>query len=439
VLRDSEEPDRHYLVLEDVAGAPLAGPLPPDESPRLAARVGSALEVAHRSGILHRDLRPANILVSDAGSPGGRAARLLDFGLANEAVPVSDATLTAEGHEAQKLTPDGLARSREWYEQAIALDPEFALAHGMSAFNHAQLAIFGLVPAQNSAASSRCTRPSGSPTSSWAWRTCGPAGTSLRLLSRAARAHSEPQHHGGRETRERDELLTESGSIDVAKLRPEVPCVGVDVDPWSHSNEHAPAGVAGRQRRLERECVERILQTGADDASAARAVRAESRRRVWRGSCHVTLPIEGRHTSLADQVAGTDRRSHGPDPWSRPSGDTKVAFGAAAGWHPRAIGVEVELSVLPGFSTGGPDERPDDPVGRGFRRDHRDEGADPGRSETGRHGAAWMNARAKGETATSPDVNGNRLLKPSLFASRINVRPRSGSLSISDENVGHCP
>jgi hypothetical protein len=50
-----------------------------------------------------------------------------------------------------------------------------------------------------------------------------------------------------------------------------------------------------------------------------------------------------------------------------------------------------------------------------------------------------MNARANGETATSPDVNGNRLLNPSLFASRINVTPRSGSLSISDENVGHCP
>ena len=34
------------------------------------------------------------------------------------------------------------------------------------------------------------------------------------------------------------------------------------------------------------------------------------------------------------------------------SGDSKLVFGAAAGWHPRAIGVEFELSVLPGFFDG---------------------------------------------------------------------------------------
>ena len=45
--------------------------------------------------------------------------------------------------KAQTLTPDGLARAREWYEQAIALDPAFALAHSTFAFHFAQLANYG--------------------------------------------------------------------------------------------------------------------------------------------------------------------------------------------------------------------------------------------------------------------------------------------------------
>ena len=50
-------------------------------------------------------------------------------------------------HESQKLTPEGLALSREWYEQAIAFDPDFALAHSMFGFHFAQLANYGLLPA----------------------------------------------------------------------------------------------------------------------------------------------------------------------------------------------------------------------------------------------------------------------------------------------------
>jgi len=50
-------------------------------------------------------------------------------------------------HEAQKLTPEGLSRSQEWFEQAIALDPNFALAHSMFGFHYSQLANYGLLPA----------------------------------------------------------------------------------------------------------------------------------------------------------------------------------------------------------------------------------------------------------------------------------------------------
>ena len=44
--------------------------------------------------------------------------------------------------------------------------------------------------------------------------------------------------------------------------------------------------------------------------------------------------------------------SHGFVDLEQTSGDSKLVLGAAAGWHPRAIGVEVEVSVLPGFFDG---------------------------------------------------------------------------------------
>lgn len=50
-------------------------------------------------------------------------------------------------HEAQKLTPEALSSSQGWFEQAIALDPNFALAHSMFGFHYSQLANYGLLPA----------------------------------------------------------------------------------------------------------------------------------------------------------------------------------------------------------------------------------------------------------------------------------------------------
>jgi eukaryotic-like serine/threonine-protein kinase len=81
-----------YLVLEFVAGEPIQGPLAANDALRLAAQVASALEAAHERGVLHRDLKPGNILLTKGGG------KLLDFGLAKLCADVApDVTATVAG------------------------------------------------------------------------------------------------------------------------------------------------------------------------------------------------------------------------------------------------------------------------------------------------------------------------------------------------------
>jgi serine/threonine protein kinase len=72
------------LVMELVDGESLAtrlereGPLPADEAARIAADVADALYHAHRQGLVHRDVKPGNVLIGRDGS-----TRLVDFGIAH--------------------------------------------------------------------------------------------------------------------------------------------------------------------------------------------------------------------------------------------------------------------------------------------------------------------------------------------------------------------
>src|SRR5467141_2971716 len=83
-----------FLVMECVEGETLAkrlvkGPLPLEQVLKYGAQVADALDKAHRSGVVHRDLKPGNIMLTAAG------AKLLDFGLAKTASPLASvATLT---------------------------------------------------------------------------------------------------------------------------------------------------------------------------------------------------------------------------------------------------------------------------------------------------------------------------------------------------------
>jgi serine/threonine-protein kinase len=88
----------NYIVMELVEGEPLSnGPLPPAEALRLATQIASALEAAHAKGVIHRDLKPGNILVA------GSVVKLLDFGLAKQTRP----TVPSEETETVTLTQAG--------------------------------------------------------------------------------------------------------------------------------------------------------------------------------------------------------------------------------------------------------------------------------------------------------------------------------------------
>jgi Tol biopolymer transport system component len=94
-----------YLVMECVEGETLAkrlekGPLPLDQVLKYGAQIADGLDKAHRSGVVHRDLKPGNIMLTPTG------AKLLDFGLAKPAAaPVSAATLTVV--QAAPVTEEG--------------------------------------------------------------------------------------------------------------------------------------------------------------------------------------------------------------------------------------------------------------------------------------------------------------------------------------------
>src|SRR5215471_14197678 len=71
-----------FLVLELVDGETLAdritrGPIPVEETLNIAKQIAEALEAAHDKGVIHRDLKPGNIMLTAEGK-----VKVLDFGLA---------------------------------------------------------------------------------------------------------------------------------------------------------------------------------------------------------------------------------------------------------------------------------------------------------------------------------------------------------------------
>ncbi|MEV6876815.1 serine/threonine-protein kinase [Amycolatopsis sp. NPDC051128] len=89
-----EEEDRPWLIMEYLPSKSLAfmlgeEPATVDDAIRVGAQISSALAGAHRVGIVHRDVKPANILVAEDGT-----AKITDFGISRA---IGDVKLTATG------------------------------------------------------------------------------------------------------------------------------------------------------------------------------------------------------------------------------------------------------------------------------------------------------------------------------------------------------
>jgi len=103
------EGDTHYIVMEYVEGVDLQvlvrrdGPLPPSEAALLIAQASDGLQHAHQRGVIHRDVKPANLLLDLEGK-----IRLLDMGLALVAAQEEE-SLTVVHNENVLGTADYLA------------------------------------------------------------------------------------------------------------------------------------------------------------------------------------------------------------------------------------------------------------------------------------------------------------------------------------------
>ena len=100
------EEDTDFVVMECVEGETVAkrlerGPLPLDEALKITLALADALWSAHHAGVVHRNLRPTNIILTPDGH-----AKLVDFGLAKWEQPKPASTKTSSDRRTKATLPD---------------------------------------------------------------------------------------------------------------------------------------------------------------------------------------------------------------------------------------------------------------------------------------------------------------------------------------------
>jgi eukaryotic-like serine/threonine-protein kinase len=116
VYDTGDDGDVHYIVMEYVQGRTLAdvirdeGPLLPQRAAEIAEGVAAALAFAHRAGLVHRDVKPANVMITPTGD-----VKVMDFGIA------------------RAQTGDSLTRTESVLGTATYFSPEQAKGEGVDA------------------------------------------------------------------------------------------------------------------------------------------------------------------------------------------------------------------------------------------------------------------------------------------------------------------
>jgi len=105
--RGELEGGTHYITMEYVPGGTLKdrirkeGPLPPREAVAVALQVARAIHAAHQSALIHRDIKPQNILLTESGD-----AKVADFGIARAANATTTTSQNLILGTAQYMSPE---------------------------------------------------------------------------------------------------------------------------------------------------------------------------------------------------------------------------------------------------------------------------------------------------------------------------------------------
>ena len=147
VLDRGQQGDLLWMAMQFVSGPDVAavleqhGAMPPERALSIAAAVGDALDHAHACGLLHRDVKPANILLAQLPG-GGERVMLTDFGIGRDMASSSALTATGEvvasfAYAApEQLNGDPLDGRADVYSLGAVL---FELLTGRRAFDAASL------------------------------------------------------------------------------------------------------------------------------------------------------------------------------------------------------------------------------------------------------------------------------------------------------------